>query len=449
MAEQQGGAVGGFDPKAAGLQLASAPKGQRTQAVTSVAKDAAVGAARKYAAGATGGLSEVAIAGLRVAKIIAPIVLSLLLILTVGIVLLGATGGGIPGAPTGAAGACTNGVPAPAAPSTGGAGSGGSSAATATVDPVQLQSFLLATRTHESSGDYTAYNAAGGASGAYQYIQPTWTSEANASGNNLYAGGPAGLAAPTVQDAVAAYDATQKYLSLAHFGGNIWKWVAEAWYYPAWAGDPAQQSSVPYPSAGNTLTIGQYGQNILDLMAHPTAVPGAPTTTAPSGGNCAIVGGPLGATIVSVAQGEIGKTLAQGNYAGGRSELWCSDFATWVWQQAGIPIPDLAYSAAPWTWVAAHGGTQLPPTATPQPGDLVLFGTGPTNSEHVAIVTQVLPNGDVATIGGDGPAPGQAWTLSTSVVGRSAPGPMPLTAAAASSSGWPGPVWGYAQPPGL
>lgn len=126
----------------------------------------------------------------------------------------------------------------------------------------QLSDFLAAERQNESGGNYTAYNAAGGASGAYQFIQPTWTSWADQAGYGQYANAPASQAPPAVQDAVAGAMASSYY---QQFGGN-WQDVAESWYYPAWAGNPQYQNSVPYPSAGNTLTIGQYGQNVVNAM---------------------------------------------------------------------------------------------------------------------------------------------------------------------------------------
>jgi hypothetical protein len=141
-----------------------------------------------------------------------------------------------------------------------------------TFDPTTLDSnpsalglFLGAVRQHESGGNYTAYNAAGGASGAYQYIQSTWTSEANAAGYGQYAGGPASSAPPAVQDAVAAYNAQSIFNST-----HSWKYVAENWYYPAYA-NPADQGLVPVPSAGNTETIGAYGDQILSMMGSPNA----------------------------------------------------------------------------------------------------------------------------------------------------------------------------------
>jgi hypothetical protein len=128
-------------------------------------------------------------------------------------------------------------------------------------DPNSIGLFLAAVRKHESGGNYTAYNAGGGASGGYQYIQSTWTSEANAAGYGQYAGKPASSAPPSVQDAVAQYNASNLFKEYGR-----WDYAAEAWYYPAWAGVAQYQNSVPYPSAGNTETIGAYGAEILKSM---------------------------------------------------------------------------------------------------------------------------------------------------------------------------------------
>ena len=60
----------------------------------------------------------------------------------------------------------------------------------------------------------------------------------------------------------------------------------------------------------------------------------------------------------------------------GPCEEWCALFATWVWRHAGIPIPSYAFTGDIYDWAAFHGAL-LPPTATPDPGDAVLYGTGP------------------------------------------------------------------------
>lgn len=86
---------------------------------------------------------------------------------------------------------------------------------------------VLATiRQRESGGNYTAYNAAGGASGAYQYIQSTWSAWARRAGFGSYANGPASAAPPAVQDAVAAANVRD---ILNGSGGNVAA-VPMAWY---------------------------------------------------------------------------------------------------------------------------------------------------------------------------------------------------------------------------
>ena len=94
---------------------------------------------------------------------------------------------------------------------------------------------------------------------------------------------------------------------------------------------------------------------------------------------------------------------SQGPYCNpyGPCEEWCALFATWAWEQAGIPIPRYAFTGDIWDWAATYGA-DLPPTATPAVGDAVLYGTGPwstATSVHVGIVTQVWPDGSIMTVG--------------------------------------------------
>jgi hypothetical protein len=123
----------------------------------------------------------------------------------------------------------------------------------------------------------------------------------------------------------------------------------------------------------------------------------------------------------------------------GPCEEWCALFATWVWQQVGIPIPSYAFTGDIWSW-AAQSGAILPPTAEPAVGDAVLFGTGPqstASSVHVALVTQVWPDGAIMVIGGDS-GPGRDGYLSTALDGPFLP---------ADSNSYNGaPIYAYAQP---
>jgi hypothetical protein len=108
--------------------------------------------------------------------------------------------------------------------------------------------------------------------------------------------------------------------------------------------------------------------------------------------------------IVSAAASQLGYS-EPGDYCSkyGPCEEWCSLFATWAWERAGVAIPrlpfvgDLYYWAQRWTYVEG-------PDATPAPGDAVLFGTGPENvdtSLHVGIVEDAYRTGYLVTIEGD------------------------------------------------
>jgi hypothetical protein len=114
--------------------------------------------------------------------------------------------------------------------------------------------------------------------------------------------------------------------------------------------------------------------------------------------------------IVSIANSQVNADPDRGRYCNpyGPCEEWCSLFATWVWENAGVPIPSYPFTGNIYTWAAAHT-VVLPPTAVPLPGDAVLYGTGPystATSVHVGVVVQVWPDGAVVTVEGDaGPAP--------------------------------------------
>ncbi len=80
---------------------------------------------------------------------------------------------------------------------------------------------------------------------------------------------------------------------------------------------------------------------------------------------------------------------------------WCAYFASWAARQAGEPLgangEGLGSVGQIWSW-AQSTGRAIPngPGVTPQPGDLIVFG-----DEHVGIVRDVLPSGDIQTIEGN------------------------------------------------
>lgn len=144
--------------------------------------------------------------------------------------------------------------------------------------------------------------------------------------------------------------------------------------------------------------------------------------------------------IVKVAESQLGQGE---NPAGsnctmyGPCEEWCSLLAAWVWQHAGVPLPGAtaayAYSGSLYTWAKEHGGTVLPRSARPSPGDLVFYGKGPGESAHVGIIESVQANGRITTIEGN-------YENKVTRVG-------PFNPVEATTAGETSPIYGYAQPP--
>jgi hypothetical protein len=166
----------------------------------------------------------------------------------------------------------------------------------------------------------------------------------------------------------------------------------------------------PAPAApkqtGGTGTSNSFA-GMLQNAAGPGAV-GAASPTTP------IAGGGKGSAIVAAAAGEVGQTeqppgsndsprIAQyrqataGNPGPGP---WCAYFASWACRQAGVPIMQGGTGSgsvdAIYSWAQQTGRAQPASSAyTPKPGDLIVF------HEHIGIVENVLPNGQIQTIEGN------------------------------------------------
>jgi hypothetical protein len=139
--------------------------------------------------------------------------------------------------------------------------------------------------------------------------------------------------------------------------------------------------------------------------------------------------------VLALAEREIGYH-DQGDYCTkfGPCETWCSLFVTWVWEGAGVPVPRFAFTGYMYDWAAASTYV-LSPREVPEPGDAVLFGSGPASvftSLHTGIVEGVYP-GYLVTIEGD----------SLHAVRRYV---VPLRNP--QLVGEPGPIYGYASPTG-
>jgi hypothetical protein len=125
--------------------------------------------------------------------------------------------------------------------------------------------------------------------------------------------------------------------------------------------------------------------------------------------------GSPGSRIVAIAESQLGQTEqppgsnespAIAQYRGATAGAipgapWCAYFASWVAREAGEPIGENGQGAGAvsdvWSW-AQSTGRAIPngPGVVPQPGDLIVFG-----DEHVGIVRDVLPNGQIQTIEGN------------------------------------------------
>lgn len=125
-------------------------------------------------------------------------------------------------------------------------------------------------------------------------------------------------------------------------------------------------------------------------------------------------GSGTGARIVSLAASQLGPSPDGGRFCNpyGPCEEWCSLFATWAWEAAGVPVPRYAFVGNVFYWAKRHTRV-LPPTAVPAPGDLVLYGTGPQSvraSPHIGVVAQVWPDGAIDTVEGDAGPGSHGWT---------------------------------------
>ena len=209
-----------------------------------------------------------------------------------------------------------------------------------------------------------------------------------------------------------------------------------------------RQAACRYYGACAESTVAYASEVMARAVQYGFTGGGAPAASSPplaqpvSTGGCeASVFGPeagAGSQIVKVAESQLGKgEEPPGSECTiyGPCEEWCSLFAAWVWQHAGVALPGstatYGYSGSLYTWASEHGGRARPPTATPAPGDAIFYGTGPGDSAHVGIVAQVLADGEIVTVEGN-------YAGHVTRVGPFHP---------AHPVGEKAPVYGYAQPP--
>jgi CHAP domain len=146
------------------------------------------------------------------------------------------------------------------------------------------------------------------------------------------------------------------------------------------------------------------------------------------------VDGATRSRIVALATANLGKSACSTNSLGGlgfhtscRGDAgppgqWCADFVAWVWAEAGVDTGGLDVGACGFH---AYGSEHRTLSGRPAHGDAVVFSQTSSASciRHVAIVSQVGPNGTIESISGDwgGRVSGEALFSSTSHVVRNAP----------------------------
>jgi hypothetical protein len=219
-------------------------------------------------------------------------------------------------------------------------------------------------------------------------------------GNAPFHGSTGGVPLPDPVVGMAASPGNQGYL-LVSTNGSIYGFGSVNYFGSLSGGYGGNPSDVP-PVAAIALTPNDQGYWLLepDGWSYSFANPPDPSRSATA------------AAIVSIADSQVNTDPDRiyGAYCNpyGPCEEWCALFASWVWEQAGVPIPSYPFTGSIYDWAAAHTAV-LPPTAAPRPGDAVLYGTGPwstATSLHVGLVMQVWPDGAIDTVEGDaGPAP--------------------------------------------
>lgn len=160
-------------------------------------------------------------------------------------------------------------------------------------------------------------------------------------------------------------------------------------------------------SADPATTSSQVGLDPLALLLGagglPTTIAASPTTAT----------GSSGARVLAAAESQVGVSeLPPGSNDGPQlavyrgavdgaqaGEPWCAYFASWAAGQGGQPLGDrgqgLGSVGQIADWAQANGRL-LPASATPTPGDLILFG-----DSHVGVVESVNPDGSLTTVEGN------------------------------------------------
>jgi hypothetical protein len=170
---------------------------------------------------------------------------------------------------------------------------------------------------------------------------------------------------------------------------------------------PSPAPSAPIQPSGTTGANSSFAGMLTNAMG-----PGATGSLAPLA-PVAGAGGP-GAAIVAAAAAEVGQAeqppgsndsprIAQYRAATAGAPgpgPWCAYFTSWACRQAGVPVGDhgegFGSVDALYAW-AQRSGRAAPAGSgyVPKPGDLIVF------NQHIGVVENVLPGGQIQTIEGN------------------------------------------------
>jgi len=173
--------------------------------------------------------------------------------------------------------------------------------------------------------------------------------------------------------------------------------------------EAAGVSDTSYPAGASGLDSTGYQTSAYPLQSLDGVLGSGAVSSLSGGANSP------GGRIVAIAESQLGQTEqppgsnespAIAEYRSATAGAvpgapWCAYFASWVARQAGEPIGEAGQGAGGvsdvWSW-AQSAGRAIPngPGVVPKPGDLIVFG-----DEHVGIVRDVLPNGQIQTIEGN------------------------------------------------
>jgi hypothetical protein len=181
-----------------------------------------------------------------------------------------------------------------------------------------------------------------------------------------------------------------------------------------------QSVLAPKPAPTATPTTGPSFATALQQVGAglgTSAAAGGAASLASTGAASAVpvsLGAPTsaGQAIVNLVRGEVGQAeqppgsndsprIAQYRQATAGSGVgpWCAYFVSWAARQAGVPIGDSGQGYGlvddVYAWAQRSGKAIPAGSATPQPGDLIVW------DEHIGVVESVDANGSIHTIEGN------------------------------------------------